>query len=176
MQILPSSMKYFIYSSPWIFWLTLHGNLGNLMPLVWNKIQISLFNKGYFCLRTFNIGHRLLLLWLFLYYTWKLKSRISNFPFLKILKVILTLSLYGALVVSHKNIYDAEVPLDNTSYLFWYRILVNNGIAYYATWVKWQKILNQYHRNYIKVFLNNKGYYRIMPQFFNCSVLCIWRW
>ncbi|RMZ95118.1 hypothetical protein BpHYR1_024554 [Brachionus plicatilis] len=46
-----------------------------------------------------------------------------------------TICLYLAGVVSHKNIFDAQKKLqDNRVYLWLYRILVNNGIAFYAAW------------------------------------------
>ena len=58
--------------------------------------------------------------------------------------VLLTISLYVALVISHKNIYDAEAVLRNKNqvYLWLYRAFVNNGLAYYATWVTIATFLN----------------------------------
>ena len=54
------------------------------------------------------------------------------------------MSLYVALIISHKNIYDAEAVLKNNNqvYLWLYRALVNNGLAYYATWVTVATFLN----------------------------------
>ena len=59
-------------------------------------------------------------------------------------KFSLTTALYVALIISHKNIYDAEAVLKNNRkiYLWLYRVLVNNGLAYYATWVTVATCLN----------------------------------
>ena len=48
------------------------------------------------------------------------------------------------MIISHKNIYDAEAVLKNNKkiYLWLYRVLVNNGLAYYATWVTVATCLN----------------------------------
>jgi len=60
-----------------------------------------------------------------------------------IFKLLITFSLYAALVISHRNIYNAEKQLKETPvYLWLYRILVNNGLAYYATWVTLASLLN----------------------------------
>ena len=57
--------------------------------------------------------------------------------------MLLTLTLYVALIISHKNIYDASSQLkSNPVYLWLYRALVNNGLAYYATWVTVATFLN----------------------------------
>ena len=58
--------------------------------------------------------------------------------------LVITLSLYAALVLTHKNIYDAEQHLtrDKAKFLWMYRIFVNNGIAFYATWVTIATALN----------------------------------
>ena len=47
-------------------------------------------------------------------------------------------------MISHKNIYDAEAVLRNKNqvYLWLYRAFVNNGLAYYATWVTIATFLN----------------------------------
>jgi len=49
-----------------------------------------------------------------------------------------------ALAISHKNVYDAEPILKNNNqvYLWLYRALVNNGLAYYATWAAIATFLN----------------------------------
>jgi hypothetical protein len=61
-----------------------------------------------------------------------------------IMILFLAISLYVALAISHKNIYDAEAILKNNNqvYLWLYRVLVNNGLAYYATWVTVATFLN----------------------------------
>ena len=60
-----------------------------------------------------------------------------------IFKLLITFSLYAALVISHRNIYNSEKQLKETPvYLWLYRILVNNGLAYYATWVTLASLLN----------------------------------
>jgi hypothetical protein len=48
----------------------------------------------------------------------------------------MTAVLYVAIVISHKNIYDAEEELQSSKWVIWlYRILVNNGLAFYVTWI-----------------------------------------
>jgi hypothetical protein len=68
---------------------------------------------------------------------------ICRFLFLFLFKLLITFSLYASLVISHRNIYNAENQLKETPvYLWLYRILVNNGLAYYATWVTLASLLN----------------------------------
>ena len=68
---------------------------------------------------------------------------ICLFLFLFLFKLLITFSLYAALVISHRNIYNAENQLKETPvYLWFYRILVNNGLAFYATWVTLASLLN----------------------------------
>ena len=53
------------------------------------------------------------------------------------------LSLYIALVISHNNIYNSEPFLRNKKWvLVCYRALVNNGLAFYATWLTVATCLN----------------------------------
>jgi hypothetical protein len=49
----------------------------------------------------------------------------------------MTMFLYVALTISHRNIYNAEQKLTQESIwaLWLYRLLVNNGLAFYATWI-----------------------------------------
>ena len=58
--------------------------------------------------------------------------------------LLFTYSLFVALAISHKNVYDAEPILKNNNqvYLWLYRALVNNGLAYYATWAAIATFLN----------------------------------
>ena len=55
----------------------------------------------------------------------------------------ITLTLYAALFITHKNIYDAKLQLNQEKIFLWlYRILVNNGLAFYAAWVTVATMLN----------------------------------
>jgi len=55
----------------------------------------------------------------------------------------MTAVLYVAIVISHKNIYDAEEELQSSKWVIWlYRIFVNNGLAFYATWISVATSLN----------------------------------
>ena len=48
----------------------------------------------------------------------------------------MTAALYPAIVISHRNTYNAELDGFNLQWVLWcYRILVNNGLAFYATWI-----------------------------------------
>ncbi len=56
---------------------------------------------------------------------------------------LIVLTLYISLVISHRNIYDADVLFKvNQRYIWLYRIFVNNGLAFYATWVTIATMLN----------------------------------
>jgi len=47
---------------------------------------------------------------------------------------LMTAALYVAIVISHRNTYKAELSVQK--WVLWcYRILVNNGLAFYATWI-----------------------------------------
>jgi len=47
------------------------------------------------------------------------------------------------LVISHRNIYDAGAYFKiNQKYVWLYRVFVNNGLAFYATWVTIATMLN----------------------------------
>jgi len=51
--------------------------------------------------------------------------------------------LYVAIVISHKNVYDAQNELSSTKWVIWlYRIFVNNGLTFYATWITVATSLN----------------------------------
>ena len=55
----------------------------------------------------------------------------------------MTAVLYVAIVISHKNVYDAQNELSSTKWVIWlYRIFVNNGLAFYATWITVATIIN----------------------------------
>lgn len=57
--------------------------------------------------------------------------------------VLIVLTLYICLVISHRNIYDADVLFNVSERFIWlYRVLVNNGLAFYATWVTIATMLN----------------------------------
>lgn len=76
--------------------------------------------------------------WLFL---WDSQKLTVSFVFI----VFMTLALYAALILSHKNIHDAEQVLNINKkrvYLWLYRILVNNGVAFYATWITIASAIN----------------------------------
>jgi tryptophan-rich sensory protein len=85
--------------------------------------------------------------------------------------VLLTISLYVALVISHKNIYDAEAILKNNNqvYLWLYRAFVNNGLAYYATWVTIATFLNF---SIALTYRSGGGYH---SQFFTVILSCLKR-
>ena len=58
-------------------------------------------------------------------------------------------SAYGAIVIATKNSYDAVPFLNNNpgtigkTWVIWcYRILVNNGLTYYATWLTCATLIN----------------------------------
>jgi hypothetical protein len=69
------------------------------------------------------------IVWLFI---WSNKDLTGAFLVL----FFMTAVLYVAIVISHKNIYDAEEELQSSKWVIWlYRILVNNGLAFYATWI-----------------------------------------
>jgi hypothetical protein len=50
-------------------------------------------------------------------------------------------SLYGAAIIAHRNSYQASFDLRRI-YNWAYRILVNNGLAFYAAWVTVATLLN----------------------------------
>jgi hypothetical protein len=55
----------------------------------------------------------------------------------------MTAVLYVAIVISHKNVYDAQNELSSTKWVIWlYRIFANNGLAFYATWISVATIIN----------------------------------
>ena len=55
----------------------------------------------------------------------------------------MTAVLYVAIVISHKNVYDSQNELSSTKWVIWlYRIFVNNGLAFYATWISVATNLN----------------------------------
>jgi hypothetical protein len=55
----------------------------------------------------------------------------------------MTAVLYVAIVISHKNVYDGQNELSSTKWVIWlYRIFVNNGLAFYATWISVATSLN----------------------------------
>ena len=59
------------------------------------------------------------------------------------LLICITGTLYAALFFSHRNIYNAELRLNRHNAFLWlYRLLVNNGLAFYATWVTIATMLN----------------------------------
>lgn len=53
----------------------------------------------------------------------------------------MTVTLYAALAISHVNIYNARLIL-NSGHIWAYRVLINNGIAFYATWLTVATLLN----------------------------------
>jgi len=55
--------------------------------------------------------------------------------------LLLTSSLYGAAIIAHRNSYQASFDLRRI-YNWAYRILVNNGLAFYAAWVTVATLLN----------------------------------
>ena len=57
--------------------------------------------------------------------------------------ILSTASLYAAIVISHRNTYKAELSAYKFKWILWcYRILVNNGLAFFATWNTVATILN----------------------------------
>ena len=55
----------------------------------------------------------------------------------------MTASLYAAIVISHRNTYNAQLSAYKFKWILWcYRILVNNGLAFYATWITTATTLN----------------------------------
>ncbi len=54
---------------------------------------------------------------------------------------LMTAAIYVAIVISHLNTYRAELSVQR--WVLWcYRILVNNGLAFYATWITVATTLN----------------------------------
>ena len=54
----------------------------------------------------------------------------------------MTASVYAAIVISHRNIYNADQYLKRRWVLWLYRILVNNGLCFYAAWLTIATLLN----------------------------------
>lgn len=51
-------------------------------------------------------------------------------------------TVYAAIVISHRNIYNADQYLKRRWVLWLYRILVNNGLCFYAAWLTIATLLN----------------------------------
>jgi len=93
-------------------------------------VLTPLFHIFIFANFCFNAGW--LALWDQQHFTWSF-----------ILILFMLLSLYVALVISHNNIYNSEPFLRNKKWvLVCYRALVNNGLAFYATWLTVATCLN----------------------------------
>lgn len=59
-----------------------------------------------------------------------------NFTGAYVVLVLMTAVLYVAAIISHKNTFEAEMNLMRSKWVLWgYRLLVNNGLAFYATWI-----------------------------------------
>jgi hypothetical protein len=55
----------------------------------------------------------------------------------------MSVSLYAAIFFATKNTYQAAPHLKNKKWVVWlYRILVNNGLTFYATWLTCATLLN----------------------------------
>ncbi len=79
--------------------------------------------------------------------------------------VLMLLTLYIAAFISHKNIVRVESYLEDRRWVIWlYRLLVNNGLAFYAAWLTVATLLNlaiaityewarkQFYDNYHKTY------------------------
>jgi len=57
--------------------------------------------------------------------------------------IFMLLTVYAAAFISHKNTVASEPYLKNPVWLIWlYRFFVNNGLAFYATWLTVATLLN----------------------------------
>lgn len=95
------------------------------------EILTPLFHIFYIANLCFNI------VWLFLW-----DEELFGFAFGAL--AMITLSLYFSAILSHKNILNS-VPIlkrNNKKDIWLMRILVNNGLAFYATWVTAATMLN----------------------------------
>lgn len=93
-------------------------------------VLTSVFHLFIFCNFMFNIA------WLFVF-------SVEKFWVAFVMLVLITVTLYAALIISHRNIYDSEKFLNKSmKYVWLYRALVNNGLAFYATWVSIASMLN----------------------------------
>ncbi|CAF0775732.1 unnamed protein product [Brachionus calyciflorus] len=118
---------WIVYSIASIF-IRNNGNRLYLVPPVFTRLFFVFIYLHY----AFNIS------WLFI---WDNQIFSLAFAFL----ALLTISLYIATAISHKNIYDSETHLTKnrqTKFLWLYRIFLNNGLAFYATWVTLATFLN----------------------------------
>lgn len=74
---------------------------------------------------------------------WLFVFSVEKFWVAFVMLALITLTLYAALFISHRNIYDSEKYLSKSmKYVWLYRALVNNGLAFYATWVSIASMLN----------------------------------
>ncbi len=56
---------------------------------------------------------------------------------------LMLLSINVAAIISHKNTVEAEEHLKSRKWVLWlYRLLVNNGLAFYAAWLTVATLLN----------------------------------
>jgi hypothetical protein len=95
------------------------------------EILTPLFHIFYIANLCFNI------IWLFLW-----DNELFGFGFGAL--AMITISLYFSAIISHKNILNS-VPIlkrNNNKDIWLMRILVNNGLAFYATWVTVATMLN----------------------------------
>lgn len=60
-----------------------------------------------------------------------------------IFATFMALTAYAAVIISTRNTYNAVPALKKKKWVYWlYRILVNNGITFYATWLTIAMLIN----------------------------------